>query len=203
MLKTSLLIIFIMCVATLSAQQVRFGIFGGFAQYDAPSYEAVTTEKIKSAAVTNAGAFVDYNVINNYGVVFRLGYDIKKIALEEQTDLVYIDLGLLLKMDLDNTYAKGFYIFGGPRIAMLTSAKIKDVEIEEGINNTQIGVIAGVGVHLNKFLEIDLFLDADTASVLSQPNQQVKVIGFGFNIKLEMNAMLNWHVPSVDPLQRN
>lgn len=203
MLKTSLLITFIMCVATLSAQQVRFGIFGGFAKYDTPSYEAVTTETVNSATATNAGAFVDYNVLNNYGVVFRLAYTTKKIAFEEQTDLQYIDMGLLLKMDLDNTYAKGFYIFGGPKIGLLTTANIDGVEIEDGINNTQLGIIAGAGVHLNKFLEIDLFLDADTASVLSQPNQQVNVIGFGFNIKLEMNAMLNWHVPSVDPLKRN
>lgn len=203
MLKTSLLIIYIMCVATVSGQQVRFGIFGGFAHYDAPSYEPVSTEKLNATAASNVGAFVDYNVSKSYGVVFRLGYDTKKIAFDQQVNLNYIDLGLLLKMDLDNTYAKGFYIFGGPKIALLASAKIRDVEIENGINNTQIGVIAGVGVHLNKFLEIDLFLDADTASVLSAPDQQVKVIGVGLNIKLEMNAMLNWHIPSVDPLNKN
>lgn len=203
MLKTSLLLIFLLCALTGSAQQVRFGIFGGFAKYDAPSYEENTTEEINSATATNAGAFVDYNVLKNYGVVFRLAYTTKKIAFEEQTDLQYVDLGLLLKMDLDNTYAKGVYIFMGPKIGLLTTANIDGVEIEDGVNNTQLGIIAGAGVHLNKFLELDLFMDTDMASVFSRQGQQVKVLGFGLNLKLEMNAMLNWHVPSVDPLKKN
>ncbi|MBT8183645.1 MAG: hypothetical protein KJN76_02295, partial [Eudoraea sp.] len=60
-----------------------------------------------------------------------------------------------------------------------------------------------VGAHLNKFLELDVFLDADTSSVLSRPGQQAGIIGLGIILKLEMNAMLNWHVPSVDPLKSN
>lgn len=202
-MKYTFLILLFLTVSNLNAQKARFGVFGGFAHYDAPSYEVAATEEISSAAAPNVGAFVDYNAYKNYGMVFRLGYHTKKIALEEQVQLNYLDLGLLLKMDLDSKYGKGFYVFGGPKIALLTTAQIKDVEVEEGINNTQFGLMAGIGVHLNKFLELDLFLDADMASVLSMPVQQVKVIGFGFNIKIEMNAMLNWYVPSVDPLKSN
>lgn len=202
-MKYSFLFLLFMIAFNLNAQKARFGVFGGFAHYDAPSYEALSTEEVNSAAGPNVGAFVDYNAIKNYGLLFRLGYHKKKVAFEQQVQLNYLDLGLLLKIDLDNKYGKGFYVFGGPKIALLTTAKINDVEVEEGINNTQFGLMAGVGVHLNKFLELDLFLDVDTASVLSLPAQQVKVIGFGFNIKIEMNAMLNWYVPSADPLKSN
>jgi len=202
-MRYTILLLLIFNVINLNAQKARFGIFGGFAHFDAPSYDDNSTEDIKSAIAANAGAFVDYNVLDSYGIVFRLGYDTKKIAFEEQVNLNYLNLGLLLKLDLDDQYAKGFYVFGGPKIAFLTTANINDVEIEDGINNTQFGIIAGAGVHLNSYLELDLFLDTDTASVLSAPGQQVKVFGFGFNLKLEMNAMLNWYVPSADPLKKN
>jgi len=202
-MKNKILFLLVLNTSVLTAQELRFGILGGIGYYDAPSFESSTTSNEKSTFGPYIGAYVDYKFEERFGSVFLLALNKKKVAFEELVTLSYIDLGLLLKMDIDKQYGKGFYLVGGPKVSLLGSAERRDLEIKDTFNGTQFGFLLGAGTNINHFLDVEVLVDADLRNVLNTNTQNIKLVGAVVTVKLELNAMLNWRIPSVSPFKSN
>lgn len=182
-------------MVSLTAQTVRFGIHGGLGYYDVLNYEPQVAVTESSTFGHYAGAFIDYNFKDSYGLVFMLTSKEKNVAFEERLRMAYIDLALLFKFDLDAQYGKGIYVAGGPKISFLGSAERMDVEIEDTFQSTQYGLVMGTGTSLNHFLELELLIDIDLNNSIRTPSQKAHLVGLILALKLELNAILGWKRP--------
>jgi len=71
-----------------------------------------------------------------------------------QTDLRYIDIPIMLKVNIGSTSANGvsFYVFGGPGFDFKVGDSISNLAQVQTYENFDISLIAGAGVEITRLL---------------------------------------------------
>ncbi len=184
----SILLILILAFAvTANAQVTTFGIKGGLTL---ASISGDDTDDLDSSMGFMVGGFAAIPLSPAISIMPEVYYAQKGAKFDaEGTDvdvnLDYIDIPILLKYSIVGDGATPYFLFG-PSIGFNTTAEIaaedESEDLGDFVSSTDIGLVFGVGVDIQKFLievRYDLGLsniwDVDDADSISNNNA---VFGF-------------------------
>jgi len=195
-LKISTILLIIFCVGFSYAQGSRLGIIGGINMANF-SYDDDT--EAESLTVFGVGAVFSIPAGKKMQLCFQPMY-LQKGASEESGDMIYtlayIEMPILIKLMLGENDTRP-YIFGGPTVGMLMSAKVEidglddDFDVKDVLESLDYGLCVGAGLDIamgnNKlFIEASYNLGlADivkggTVDIMGEqdvPDQEVKTTG--------------------------
>ncbi|MDD4858404.1 MAG: porin family protein [Candidatus Krumholzibacteria bacterium] len=188
--------------SSLFAEGMMFGVKGGL---NIANLTGDDVEDASSKTAVVAGVFFSYDITEIFAVQPELLFSMKGTTMdaeegEENWKTTYLELPLLLKVNLPTEGKIKPMLYAGPAFGLLMSAKVEDEDIKDQLKTMDIGIVAGAGVgyQLEKGLifaearyEIGLtgltdFSDAelDAIGMTEQPdakNSTISImVGYGF-----------------------
>ncbi len=182
------------------AQNIGFGVLGG------PNFYVIRKDfqgdvtyggsSAKQNIKYHLGAFVDVNFSSELGLVGNFLYQNRTISLDSDVQLLYLDVNPLLKFDVNGSYGSGFYFKGGFRYSHLLSAETvkEELDIQETIKSSNIGLIGGFGVDVSNFLGLELLVDyspMNTYKDVGDVSITSRMVGGNFRVIFYIERIVN------------
>ena len=129
------------------------GAKGGFVYSSLKFSDA--NDVFNSKAGWMAGIF--FGSKSPFGVLAEINYLVKRttdVATGANTDLRYLDIPLMLKVNIGSTHANGvsFYVFGGPGFDFKVGESISNIAQVQTYENFDFSLIVGAGVEITRFI---------------------------------------------------
>lgn len=179
---------------TIYGQDLNFGLVLGGNITSTYSDGASELNLVDNSGVTNfyGGAYLDYYLSNKLGLKSDLIYTNNKLATDSENDIKmnFLVLTPNLKYSFSDEYFKGFYLIGGPKISILTSAELDGTDVKEIFNSTTFGAQLGAGTNLNNYLSIEGKFDAGLSNMLSDDSDKLNFIAFILTLNLNINELI-------------
>jgi hypothetical protein len=139
------------------------------------------------------GLYLDYSFSNKLGIKSDLIYTDNKLGTTNDSGTLKMNFIVFtpnLKYSFNDEYFKGFYLIGGPKVSILTSAKLDGIDVKEIFNSTSFGAQLGVGNNLNNYLSVEGKFDAGLSNILSDDSDKVNFIAFILTLNVNLNALI-------------
>ena len=138
-------------VSPLYAKGVMFGLKGGLSEANL-SGDAVTNNSYKPGLV--AGAFMSYDITSIFsiqpeGLFVMKGAKFDSAGVTAKDKINYIEIPILLKVNLPVGGNIRPSIYAGPTFNFLVTAKVSDgeeIDIKDQVASTDIGLVAGAAL---------------------------------------------------------
>ena len=142
MRKFWLSIVAIFIVGFVTAQEINFGVKGGFNTSKLKGFPGGTS----AMSGFHAGAFAEIKLLNTIALQPELIYSRQGSEIDGQDDLKmdYIQIPVMGKFYFLNIV----YIEGGPQVGFLTNAKLGDEDFKDFFTSTDVALGLGAGVNL-------------------------------------------------------
>jgi hypothetical protein len=190
MKKILLVMAALLLVAPAFAGNTKAGIKAGLAMYNmTASYEG-ESESGDMKMGLQAGGFVGIMMNQGKMAIQPELLFVMKGAQEDIGDetgkmnLNYIQIPVLLKVILGESKTK-FNVFAGPAMSLLMSANAsaggESVDIKDAYNSSEFGVVAGLGVDIDKIC-LEFRADLGLANIAADAPDDLSVKNSGFGL---------------------
>jgi len=165
MLSITIVSLFVLLLSSVSFSQIGFGrgIKGGLVTSTFTGDDA--TDAMRRTGYI-AGVFMNFG-LGPLGIQPEILYVMKGADFEDEEEGVpinvrfkigYIEIPILAKLTISALPAFKLFVFGGPSVALLVSAKGEteigsttlEIDIKDDLKNFDVGLVLGVGVGLSR-----------------------------------------------------
>jgi outer membrane protein W len=134
--------------SSLFAEGMMFGVKGGL---NIANLSGDDVEDASSKTAVVAGVFFSYDITEIFAVQPELLFSMKGTKMDtgegdETWNLSYIQIPLLLKVNLPTEGKIKPWLCAGPAFGLLMSAELEDEDIKDQLKTMDIGIVAGAGV---------------------------------------------------------
>ncbi|WP_417859473.1 outer membrane beta-barrel protein [Xanthomarina gelatinilytica] len=204
MYKKFLLLMCIVSLSTIKAQDISYGLIFGVNFYNDQSSSGGPNDVFFDSGndnfiVPNFGAYFEYGFNKNMGANLEMSFNKKSfvkgyanVSLNETYVFNFIDINPNFKYDFGDTYRHGFYMLIGPKIAFLTKAEFEGNDVKSDFESVNLGIDLGVGQRFLKFLEIECKVDYGLTPFFKQEgSKSSKLFGVYLNLNLDIERLVN------------
>jgi len=175
------------------AQDLSFGVKAGLNMANLTDESAGESYKMKTGVAL--GGFAVYGINDNLSIQPELLYTQKGMEWEDPTasakvKLDYIEIPVLVKYSIESDGSASPFIFAGPAISFLVSAKIDSTDFKEYMKSTDIGLVLGGGVEFESGISIDLRYDMGMTKVWDVEGEDYK------DKNIVISLMVGYKLPS-------
>lgn len=141
-----------------AAADLSYGVKGGINMANLTGDGISDTSSAMRFAL---GGFLTYSVSDNFVLQPELlytqkGCEFDSFGITSKLKFDYIEIPILAKYLISPGKSTCPFIFGGPVIATLMSAKFDDEDAKDNIKSTDFGLVIGAGVELESGISIDI-----------------------------------------------
>ncbi|MFD2890829.1 porin family protein [Flavobacterium chuncheonense] len=142
MRKFWLSIVAIFIVGFVTAQEINFGVKGGFNT----SMLKGDVDNTSALSGFHAGAFAEIKILNTLAIQPELLYSTQGSKFDGSDDLKldYFQVPVMGKFYFLNIV----YVEGGPQVGFLTNAKLGDEDVKDSFTSTDVSLGLGAGINL-------------------------------------------------------
>jgi len=179
------------------AQDLSFGVKAGLNMANHTAPIEGDTYKMKTGVAI--GGFAEYAIDDNLAIQPELIYTQKGLEYEYTSGgqiykykikLDYIEIPLLLKYSISPGENVCPFVFAGPALGILMSAKSDSEDIKSICNSTDIGLVLGGGVEFESGVSIDLRYDMGMTKVWDVEGEDYK------DKNIVISLMVGYKLPS-------
>lgn len=123
--------------------------------------------------------FYEYNFSERLGVIGNLNFNKRIVNYDPpKTNLSYLELNPMIKLDVNGSYGNGFYLKTGPNYSLLLSAKENETNQEDNkddFNNSLLGFNFGFGSDISKAIGVEFIFGYSFSNSLKEvENKDIK-----------------------------
>lgn len=143
------------------------------------------------------GVFGEYKLNENLGIKTDVTINNKTLKYLDYgviyTDIEanFIDICPSLKVDFGKVYQKGFFMFIGPRLSVLTKFDSGDEVIDQNFKKSNIGMQLGAGYRIFKHIDLQAKLDVGINPFYDSNDTECKFYGGLLSAQFDIESMLN------------
>jgi len=142
-----------LAAAPLFAEGMMFGIKGGINLANLTG-DDVEDNSMKIGGV--GGGFLCYRINEIFAIQPEILFSMKgadfeapagdTLGMDGSFSLNYIEIPLLLKVNLPTEGKMKPFLYAGPAFGLLMTAKVEDVDVKDDMKTMDIGILAGAGI---------------------------------------------------------
>ncbi len=134
--------------APLFAEKMMAGVKGGVSIADFTGDDA---EGFSSKMGFVGGGFFCYNISEVFGIQPELLYSMRGATEDDEegeieSTLDYIEIPLLLMVNIPTEGKIKPMLYAGPTFSFLMSAEVESIDVKDYVKSTDIGILAGAGI---------------------------------------------------------
>lgn len=119
------------------------------------------------------GGYGEYNFTKNIGVKLDAILYNKKFLYftKNQTfKMSFVDISTNFKYNFGDTYRKGFYLLGGPKLSIITKVNSDDEDVKHHFETVNLGFQLGFGLRVYRFIDVQAKLEYEVTPFFKLEN---------------------------------